>query len=47
MYLERYVIRKASQINTAIIYDKRGGADKVIRRYQGGTWTVYENVDFI
>ncbi|MEM6269633.1 MAG: hypothetical protein AAF998_09355 [Bacteroidota bacterium] len=45
LYLERYVIRKASLINIAIIYDKRGGADKVIRRYQGGTWTTYENVD--
>lgn len=44
--LERYVVRKSHLIATAIIYDKRGGRDRVVRKYTGGTWTVYDPIEF-
>lgn len=46
LMLERYVIRKSDLIVTAIIYDKRSGADRIVRKYTGGVWAVYDSVEF-
>ncbi|MEM6268326.1 MAG: hypothetical protein AAF998_02760 [Bacteroidota bacterium] len=46
LMLERYVMNKSDRIKTAVIYDKRGGRDYVCRKYSGGSWTVWTDVDF-
>ena len=44
--LERYVMRKSHLIANAIIYDKRGGRDRVIRKFSSGTWKIYDTIEF-
>ena len=36
--LENYVSRKATAIQSALIYDKRSSPDRLILKFQDGTW---------
>ena len=46
LQLERYVASKSHLIRTALIYDKRGGGDRLVRKYTRGSWTVRETIGF-
>lgn len=44
--LERYILKHQDRIITALIYDKRSGADTLIRKWVSGSWETYLSVQF-
>lgn len=46
LHLEKYVNRHQDKIITAMIYDKRGGGDQLVRHFSGGTWKVSQPLTF-
>lgn len=42
--LERYILKRGHRIRCALIYDKRQGRDRLIRKYRSGTWEIYHNI---